>query len=158
MCLSSVSKKISKPTLAVQDGWKKFNGGSFLSKKLEFEVCTYKGGKDVPLDQWIKAEGPEIESSAWDKKKYAAHFHIWLDEKDAPTGVRRVFFRKAHTIGLQDAHKVIVAEEMYVPSDPNKWPPMETKLAKADKLIDLSLIINEMSSLVDKLKQVQGTV
>jgi hypothetical protein len=122
MCLADVTERIDSPTTLILSGWKSFNGS--ISAPV-FSAMVWKGQKAVPLDQWITAEGDKIEMGGWGKG-YKAGFHVYADErqlKDIRDSVRRVYYRLLHTYGVQDKHTVIVAKELYVPSDPEGWPP-----------------------------------
>jgi hypothetical protein len=122
MCLDSVTEKIDKPTTLIQSGWKEFQGNRAQPR---FAAYAFKGSRDVPLDKWIAAEVQEIKVSTF--KKYDAGFHIFEDEeeKTLPSVKRRVYYRKAHTRGRQNRSTVVIAAEMYVPSDPDAWPPQD---------------------------------
>jgi hypothetical protein len=125
MCLSSVTTRL-EPTTMVQSGWKKFRGYEAYKSctpSLRFEAYAFQGSETVPLDKWIAAEVKEVKISTF--KKYDAGFHIYEDEKENLPGKRRVYFRKAHTRGIQDGLTVVIAAEMYVPSDPDDWPPKD---------------------------------
>jgi hypothetical protein len=124
MCLETVSDKIDKPTTLIQSGWKTFTG---TQTQLRFENMPFKGSRDVPLDKWITAEATveKISTGAVIRgRDYKPGFHIYEDEQEvkSKTYKRRVYYRKVHTRGKQDGLTVIVALEMYVPSDPDAWP------------------------------------
>lgn len=126
MCLDSVTEQFDKPTTLIQSGWKRFNGSG---RNLLFEAYQYGGTKDVPLDKWIKAEGTNIAGRGQD---YKAGFHVFEDETEfgkaggryyaGKADKRRVYYRKVHTRGRQEGLSVVLATEIYVPSDPNAWP------------------------------------
>jgi hypothetical protein len=119
MCLATVSEQIGKPTTLIQSGWKRFDSG--LLGKPKFENFTLKGSRSVPLDEWLVAEGGTAKGS-----NYTAGFHIFEDEKEKlPSDKRRVYYRKVHARGRDRALTTVVAQEMYVPSDPDAWPPQE---------------------------------
>ena len=128
MCLSTISEKLDKPSALIQSGWKTFAGNA---RTPLFENFTLQGSKTVPLDRWIKAEGKEVKISSF--KKYEAGFHIFEDEEDLKKnsnythfgGMRRVYYRYAHTRGMDQGLKVVIAREMCVLSDPDGWPPQE---------------------------------
>lgn len=125
MCLASIKDKTSKPPALVQSGWKQFDG---LLPNLRFPHVAYRGSHNVPLDQWIKAEGDKIGlRGRFTANHYEAGFHIYEDETElrSMTGKRRVYFCRAHTRGSQGGLTTIVAREMYVPSDQDAWPPEE---------------------------------
>ncbi len=121
MCLDYGHFKVEPSTL-IQSGWKDFGSATFGSK-LRFDNFQYKGSKDVPLNKWITAEGDKVSGA-----DYRAGFHIYEDEKElngsGKNSKRRVYYRNAHTRGRQSSLTVIVAQEMYVPSNPDDWPPL----------------------------------
>lgn len=113
MCLDSVAASLEKSTL-VESGFK-----TFASNPPRFENVAWHGKMEVPLDHWITAEEKNI-------GQYSSGFHIYTREKELSPGFankRRVYFRNAHTSGRQGGKTVVVAKEMYVPSDPDAWPP-----------------------------------
>lgn len=122
MCLSVVKDEMKKPTTLIQSGWKEFNGNNSSPQFTNFE---YKGSRVVPLDQWLTAETKEVKISML-KGSYAAGFHIWEDEMELPkkSVKRRVYYRNVHTRGMQNNLTVVIAQQMYVPSDPDGWPPL----------------------------------
>lgn len=118
MCLESITNANMDKTTMVQCGWKSFGGTTSVP---EFASYFFASGRAVPLDRWITAEGKG-------PGQYGAGFHIYSDEKElmpSPHRVyyRRVYYRRPHTKGKQDCRTVVVASEMYVPSDPDGWPP-----------------------------------
>jgi hypothetical protein len=130
MCLSKLEAVYDKPSALIVDGWKEFAGGSvafspirqggIIKPALSF---TNFGGA-VKLDTWLVASEvrPPMNITASDGKVYKAGFHAYAEDK-ARSSVRRVYLRKITCIGDQDGKKALVAQEMYVPSDPNGWPP-----------------------------------
>jgi hypothetical protein len=126
MCLSSITERADVPSQVIISAQKLFNRPS--GGELRFNVQKYKGSFVVPLDKWLKAEGESIkmDSGFIVKDKYPAGFHVYdADEKKTGIGVRRVYVRGVRTIGTQDDYKVLVADELYVPSDQDAWPPKE---------------------------------
>lgn len=115
MCLDAGHHKVESSTL-IQSGWKKFNG---YEPDLMFEAMSFGGAKRVPLDKWITAEGKGVQAIP----SYDAGFHIYEDEKETRPGNRRVYYRNVHRRGRQSGCTVIVAKEIYVPSNPDDWPP-----------------------------------
>ncbi len=120
MCLSSVSETLDSGTL-IQSGWKEFRGGGGTT--LEFMHFTWGKGKRVPLDVWITADGVNTATSNR-LSRYDAGFHVYSDEQQIGplANPRRVYFRRPHTKGMQDGMTVVVARELYVPSDSEAWP------------------------------------
>lgn len=118
MCLDSVTQKL-EPSNVIESGWKEFSG---TQRRPEFQNVGLKSGNNVPLDQWIKAEGTKIGSGS---VSYDAGFHIYSNEREFLTRnpYRRVYFRNAHTLGKQDNKTVTVVRELFVPTDPEAWPP-----------------------------------
>ena len=119
MCLSSISETV-EPVSLIQSGWKEFDGPTAQPR---FAAYSYKGTRDVPLDKWITAEGKNIKVSTF--KHYDAGFHVYSEEQElkSRSQKRRVYYRNVHTRGTQDNLTVVIAKEIYVPSDPDAWPP-----------------------------------
>jgi hypothetical protein len=82
----------------------------------------------VKLDEWITANGPEID--AGDSKKYKAGFHVYAEESRHDKR-RRVYVRQVTCEGMQDGERCLIAQQMYVPSDENAWPPKEPSPMKS---------------------------
>ena len=121
MCLSTVDEKIAKPVALIQSGWKTF-AGSFANPS--FENFDFAGSRIVPVDKWIIAEGDKVKDGpSWGG--YKAGFHIYEDETELRKmkNKRRVFFRNVLVRGRQDQLACVVAQEMYVPSKEDAWPP-----------------------------------
>lgn len=113
MCLDSVTRSLATSSL-VESGFKRFTDSK---DGLCFENVGLRGKSTVPLDQWITAEEKNIGS-------YTSGFHIYVREKEhSEKNLRRVYFRRAHTRGRQGGKTIDVAREMFVPSDPDAWPP-----------------------------------
>lgn len=125
MCLSSVKETYDSPSTLIVDGWKEFAG---TSTKPQFQNFPHAGSTTVQLDTWLEITGTE-KIVAGDGKKYDAGFHAYSDEKDlkmdraSTRPYRRVFLRRITCLGMQELNKCVIAQEMYVPSDPNGWPP-----------------------------------
>jgi hypothetical protein len=130
MCLSSVNEVYDVPSTLIMDGWKEFDvsGG-----KLRFAAFAFNGSKDVPMDKWIQASTEHAKKGtikANDGSDYQAGFHVFAEEAECKpiSKFRRVFVRKITCLGNDDGRggsgkKVIIAQELYVPSDKNGWPP-----------------------------------
>lgn len=113
MCLDSVTKSLQTSSL-VESGFKEFSGSKAAPR---FQNVPLHGKHEVPLDQWITAKEENV-------GKYTSGFHIYTREKEHfETLLRRVYYRNAHTKGKQGNKTIVVAREMYVPSDPDAWPP-----------------------------------
>jgi hypothetical protein len=151
MCLTKVLEIYSNPSSVITDGWKEFrvvNG-----KKLEFATFSLDGksvasgtGMEVPMDKWIKASSISVLAS--DKNYYSSGFHVYTDEtakSHTHMARRRVYIRKVKTKGLQEGEECLIADEMYVPSDPNGWPPKNGESAKTGNK-------SEALALLEKLK------
>lgn len=122
MCLDTVKEKYENPSPLIQSGYKVFRGSG---NSLQFQAQTLGGAQTLTLDKWIVAEEKQI--TANDQKSYITGFHICIDEKEVEryersSRSRRVYFRYAHTRGVQGG-EILVAKEMYVPSNENGWPP-----------------------------------
>jgi len=124
MCLSRVEEIIANPSSVIQDGAKQFTG----SKGIYFETYPLDGSsygnREVPLDKWLTATEKDVTAS--DSQSYKSGFHIY-EEKTPKDRRRRVYFRYVTAIGAQDGKNVLIAREMYVPSNENDWPPMANK-------------------------------
>lgn len=123
MCLSTVKDKNVDLSGCIVSGWKDFAG---TASAPEFQVYGVKHllgrAKKVPLDKWFEADKQQIASD--DSELYDSGFHIYSDDGKRPNSAsRRVYYRLVEVLGTQDGHEVIIAREMYVPSDPDGWPP-----------------------------------
>jgi hypothetical protein len=122
MCLDTVTEKI-EPVALIESGWKTFNhsGETYNSgEKLRFRHYSFAGTKEVPTDKWITAEGKEISMS---RGNYPAGFHVYSDEKQKASNWRRIYYRNVQARGHQDGKMIVIAREIYVPTDPDGWPP-----------------------------------
>lgn len=132
MCLDYIKEQNDNPSAVITSGWKEFNGSG---KSLQFQNMILNGQPGVPLDEWIKAEKKPVHSNS-DIKSYVTGFHVYTEEEEIKRNsksYRHVYIRKIQTIGTQNNLTVAVAEEMYVPSDPNDWPPKPGDLPKPKK-------------------------
>lgn len=126
MCLSKVEESYDIPCTLIVDGWKQFGGTETAP---QFSAFMWKGKRAVPLDKWITATDENAKSvRADDRTDYEPGFHVWAEEPKKKAGYTRVFVRRITTMGAQDGQKCVIAREMYVPSDPNGWPPKEKDL------------------------------
>jgi hypothetical protein len=143
MCLSIVKETYDNPSGLIMDAWKEFGG---TARKPTFQQFTIAKSADVPLDKWITATDehtPGKKITALDSKPYAPGFHVFYNEQELKEmgGLRRVFVRKITCLGIQTSKQVVVAQEMFVPSDPNGWPPKkdeQTFLDKAKRMMKAS--------------------
>jgi len=117
MCLTKVTAH-PEPSDLIVDGWKKFG---VSGQSLTFQ--SMRGA--VALDVWLQASKTSAPTGieALDGTKYKAGFHIYPDEKHGHTGTRRVYLRRITCVGEQDGERCVIAQEMYVPSTPDGWPP-----------------------------------
>jgi hypothetical protein len=123
VCLSIVKDKFTEPIPLTQSGWKEFYG---TPDKPTFSAYKFAGSNVVPLDKWITAEGDMVDGGG----NYKAGFHIYEDEREIKKGMnkfRRVYYRNVQTRGTQDTMTIVVAREMFVPSNPDAWPPPQVK-------------------------------
>lgn len=122
MCLSKVTATYDKPSSLIVDGWKNFAGTVMQPRFTKF-------GGVVQLGVWVTASSagaPPQGIQADDGKTYKAGFHAYANEGQR-RGLRRVYLRQITSTGDQDGMSCVVAQEMYVPSDPsdaNAWPPL----------------------------------
>ena len=134
MCLDIVKEQNESPSSMIMSGWKDF--GKYGSD-LEFKIISLNNSKKVPRDQWIIAE--KVNINATDGSKYDTGFHVWIDENEAKknnSGLTHVYIRKVGTLGIQEGLTVAIAEEMYVPSNPNDWPPKPGDPPKKEPTFD----------------------
>lgn len=127
MCLSTVKEIYDNPSTCIVDGWKEL--GSTGSPRVQMAI---NGRYDVPLDKWVKATDEHAKSGikASDNTIYQPGFHVYSDETEfrkKDSTMRRVFVRNITCLGTQDGKHVIIAQEMYIPSDLNGWPPKPEK-------------------------------
>jgi hypothetical protein len=121
MCLSRILEQHDTPSAVITGGRKQFNG---TDNKPKFASYALHGSQDVPLDQWIAADTSQKISAS--TGQYEAGFHVY-DEDTKETNqapYRLVFVRNISASGLEGSRKVVIAREMYVPSDPDGWPPL----------------------------------
>lgn len=121
MCLEVVSNTKPEPSALIQSGWKHFGGTNAAPT---FEIMNYRGSRTVPLNEWLVAEGKKIKDYG---AEYKAGFHVYCDEDEIRKDYgshRRVYYRQVHTRGHQHNKNVVIATEIYVPSNPNAWPPL----------------------------------
>jgi hypothetical protein len=126
MCLTTVKNQVDKPSTLIESGWKYFKGS--YSEPL-FPHSNWNGSRRCPLDQWITAsvgiEGGQKVGPY--KNEYKVGFHVFTDERKAKKaispGLRRVYFRRVTAQGTDQEIETIVAQEMYVPSKEEAWPP-----------------------------------
>lgn len=121
MCLSKINSILDKPSDLIVDGRKVFSG---TAQSLKFENM----GGVVDMDVWLQASTSVAkELTASDGKTYKVGFHVYADESEAKRitpRTRRVYMRRITCVGDQDGKECLIAQEMYVPSDPDAWPPL----------------------------------
>lgn len=139
MCLDTIKEHYDTPSMVITDGWKRFSGNTHYDTAkygdLKFSNNPLNGIHSVPLDKWIKADPSFIETT--DKQEYYTGFHVYTDEKEAKSRigtVRRVYIRQVTVLGRQSNLDVVIAQEMYVPSDPNSWPPQSNKIKEPEPI------------------------
>lgn len=123
MCLEKIKEQYDNPSEVVLSGYKVFSGTTSAPC---FANQHLKGNNWVPLDKWIVAEPTSIKATCG--TKYDTGFHVYTEEpqkiKSNHQGeARRVYMRKVHTLGEQSNLETVIAQELYVPSNPNAWPP-----------------------------------
>jgi hypothetical protein len=134
MCLSHVSETYDHPSTLIMDGWKDIDQ---RKPRLQF---TVKGKSDIPFDKWITATNEHAPKGikADDGNVYEPGFHVYADEKELNGKTyQRVFVRGVLCVGKQDGKTVIIAKEMYMPSDKNGWPPKGDTRSLMDKVKDV---------------------
>jgi hypothetical protein len=130
MCLTKVVTTYVKPSGLIVDGWKEFIGSGSSMKFPNY-------GGSVALDVWLRADEirPTMDITASDGKKYKSGFHAYADEQGKPSYCQRVYLRSITYAGEEGGRKCVIAHEMYVPSNPNAWPPLAGMLPRK-KLVD----------------------
>lgn len=120
MCLDSIKEEYETPSPLVQGGWKEFSG-------TDAKPISQQTSKPIPLDQWIKAN--EVTISMSGGGSYTSGFHVYSDDtqisknKGNYVKYRRVYYRNVTYLGTQDGKEVVIAREIYVPSNQKAWPP-----------------------------------
>jgi hypothetical protein len=127
MCLTKVISGPAKVSDLIVDGWKEFDGKPPTMAHQSF-------GGTVVMDTWLKASEVRAPTGirASDGKKYQAGFHIYAEESELKNRyrLRRVYYRRVTCVGEQDGSKCVIAQEMYVPSNQDSWPPLPPPQAK----------------------------
>lgn len=115
MCLDTIREEYETPSEVVVDGWKTFNARSG-------DLFSQQTGDKIVLDKWLQAKESPVHMGG---KSYTSGFHIFMDEEQAKKKGyrRRVYARKITILGTQEGIECVIAKEMYVPSDPDGWPP-----------------------------------
>lgn len=119
MCLSTIKETYDNPSTVIQSGYKEFTG---TGKNLK----SQQTGKAIEFDKWLVALEQQIKAD--DGQAYTSGFHVYEDETQVKKLYRSssttlIYYRKVHTRGTQGSDTVVIAKEMYVPSDKNGWPP-----------------------------------
>jgi hypothetical protein len=123
MCLTRITEIYERPSTLIVTGWKTFSGsGNGNTVRLGFAI---NGSNYLPLDKWIQATAEHrLMLNAGDGKLYQPGFHAYAEEHELSSqSYRAVFLRKVTCRGEQSGMATIVAQEMFVPSAPNRWPP-----------------------------------
>jgi len=126
MCLSSVKETYDPSSELIVDGWKSFTSGT-VSGSLKFENFS----DTVELDKWMQASAATAPTGirADDGKTYMPGFHVYAEESEIQKlgyKCRRVYVRRVTCMGEQGRIKCVIAQEMYVPSNQNAWPPLDS--------------------------------
>lgn len=124
MCLAKVTESYEPPCPMITDGWKELGS----DPKNPSVGMTVNGKSAMPLDTWITATNEHAKTGikASDGNIYEPGFHVYANE---PTSAydkktqRRVFVRNITCRGTDRSCETLIAREMYIPSDPNGWPP-----------------------------------
>lgn len=133
MCLTKIKETYDTPSMMVMDGWKEFVG---TSSSPQFSAFALNGSNKVPLDKWLTATDENAkEVRASDGNMYKPGFHVYADEKEMKSAnKRRVFVRRVSCRGIDGSKECIIAQEMYVPSKDNGWPPKDDDQSFMDKV------------------------
>lgn len=122
MCLSTVDYRYKRISNREVEAWAVFYYG--CERRLQFKFRTFLGSNQVPTNRWIEASGPYSRLDASDGNSYPCGFHKYADKASAEANrgtyqrVVRVRLRRVTCRGEESGcHRVLVAEEMYVP-----WP------------------------------------
>lgn len=119
MCLESLKEEYESPSNMIMDGWKEFDG---VGNNLTFQI----DGQLVVFDKWLTAKETRISGLILGGESYTSGFHVYCNDEEIRKTwghYRHVYIRKVTYLGRQDGKDVVVAKEMYVPSDPDGWPP-----------------------------------
>ena len=124
MCLAKVTESYEPPCPMITDGWKDLGG----DPKKPVVGMAVNGSSHIPLDTWVTATNEHAKNGikATDGNTYEPGFHVYADEPAASydrTRQRRVFVRNITCRGTDGGKTTLIAREMYIPSDPNGWPP-----------------------------------
>jgi hypothetical protein len=129
MCLSNVKETYDPPSELIVDGWKVFAGSPSAPQFENFAMPNQKLDKPVPLDEWMQASAATAPTGirADDGKTYMPGFHVYSEEAEIKKSQsRRVYIRRVTCMGSQTGKKCVIAQEMYVPSNQNAWPPLDS--------------------------------
>lgn len=135
MCLTTVFEiNEGEPSTAIFSGEKEFNPDG---KKLNFQNQPNGDKYEVPFDEWITALPKVNKIKAHDGNHYEAGFHVWEeDSKSKNPNRRRVYYRQVVCKGEQNKEKIVIARQIYVPSDSDGWPPKPGEPSKKENLLD----------------------
>jgi len=115
MCLSGIIERNPEVTEGI--GWKCFEKEyGYLTTEYVHSEIKYQKNKWYKASEVSSAKMIDVDNSSNGKFRYPAGFHIFKTRQDARDwgeNVRKVQYRKAHTIGYQ-AGTVIVSEEMMI--------------------------------------------
>lgn len=127
MCLERVDRALDSTNTLIESGWKYFEKDAH---QLQFPHQPHGGTKTVPTDKWLRAEERAEIGAARGGMAYKVGFHIFVDERQAKTAsfsgkLRLIYYRRSTYKGIDQGQPTVVAQEMYVPSDQDAWPPKE---------------------------------
>jgi hypothetical protein len=119
MCLNQVDKVHSPALLKERWAWKVFDSDK---GQLEFPFSSYRRGFAVPVDVWIRARRVRLFGGS---VPYTSGFHAYVTRDEARRKkiwggvdrvIRKVKLRKVRIEGTQERFRVLVADEMFVPT------------------------------------------
>lgn len=116
MCLSKITKRITKPTATIYHGYKGLyirKSGNKTSVELSFRY--WKRRLTLPTGKWLKAE--TVPLTIYDNgDTYSSGWHCMKTKKAAERwGIPlKVDFRRVRTIGRQNDDLCYVADELYI--------------------------------------------
>lgn len=119
MCLQRATNRSPKKE---GEGYKVVKMWNASSTWIGQPICTPDQEFPLLLNHWAtkeKRRGPDfLKFTALGKGSYPSGFHIWKTLKGAQAysiseeKIYKAQYRKAHTEGVQNGHKVIVADEI----------------------------------------------
>jgi hypothetical protein len=112
MCLSKITRSISKPSMRVRWAWKGFQSSSLYPGCRS--LTSASRGTDIKRGVWVKDRAKGLIRSG--SKYYPKGFHVSLSRSGAKFWGHplRVKVRRIHTFGTQHG-KAMVAKEIFIP-------------------------------------------